>query len=204
MVQRTGNEVDMAVEIITTTNSMKKTKDRMSKSNLDKEMEKAKGKTSRRSFFSMLWIGLGIVALIELIGVVSAFLMPRKKKGKAGDFGAIIDAGPADKFPKESVTAFIRGKFYLCRLEDGGFLAVSRKCTHLGCTVPWSEKEKKFVCPCHASAFDIRGTVISPPAPRALDIYQLVIENNIVKVHTGKPVKRSEFHTDQVVYPKKA
>ena len=159
---------------------------------------------SRRSFLSILWIGLGFVALIEFIGIVTAFLLPRKKTVKTDGFGAIMDVGPVDKFPKESVTAFIRGKFYLCRLEDGGFLAVSRKCTHLGCTVPWSDKKQKFVCPCHASAFDIRGEVISPPAPRALDVYQLYIENNIVKVDTGKRIKRSGFIADQVVYVKKA
>jgi len=159
---------------------------------------------SRRSFLSILWIGVGFVALIELIGIVAAFILPRKKKVKTGDFGAIIDVGPVDKFPKKSVTAFIRGKFYLCRLADGGFLAVSRQCTHLGCTVPWSDKEGNFVCPCHASAFDITGEVISPPAPRALDIYYLYIENSIVKVDTGKRIKRIGFHADQVVYDKKA
>ena len=183
---------------------MKKVKDKMSNSDLKKKMEKTKEGTSRRSFFSILWIGLGIVAFIELIGVVTVFLFPRKKSVKAGDYATIIDAGPVEKFPKESVTAFIRGKFYLCRLEDGGFLAVSRKCTHLGCTVPWSDKDKKFVCPCHASAFDIKGEVISPPAPRALDVYHLYIENNIVKVDIGKRIKRSGFRTDQVVYVKKA
>ena len=183
---------------------MKKEKDRISKSDHKKERGKTKEGTSRRSFFSILWIGLGIVALIEFVGVVTVFLLPRKKSVKAGDYATIIDAGPVDKFPKESVTAFIRGKFYLCRLEDGGFLAVSRKCTHLGCTVPWSDKDKKFVCPCHASAFDIKGEVISPPAPRALDVYYLFIENNIVKVDTGKRSKRSGFRADQVVYAKKA
>jgi len=114
-----------------------------------------------------------------------------------------MEAGPVAKFPLNSVTAFIRGKFYLCRLEDGGFLAVSRKCTHLGCTVPWLDKEKRFACPCHASAFDIKGEVINPPAPRPLDLYRLFIENNIVKVDIGKRIKRSLFREDQVVYAKK-
>jgi cytochrome b6-f complex iron-sulfur subunit len=161
-------------------------------------------KTSRRSFFTKLCIFLGIIALIEFIGVVTAYLLSRKKREKAGSFETIIQAGPVEKFPNESVTTFIRGKFYLARLKDGGFLAVSRKCTHLGCTVPWLDKEKKFVCPCHASAFDISGEVISPPAPRALDVYHLYIENNIVKVDTGKRIKRGEFRADQVVYPKQA
>ena len=160
--------------------------------------------TSRRSFLSLFWLGLGIVAFIEFVGVVTAFLLPRKTKTNIGDFGTIIEAGRADKFSFNSVTAFIQGKFYLCRLEDGGFLAVSRKCTHLGCTVPWSDKEKKFICPCHSSAFDIKGEVISSPAPRALDVYHLFIENNIVKVDTGKRIKRAGFRTDHVVYAKKA
>jgi cytochrome b6-f complex iron-sulfur subunit len=82
-------------------------------------------------------------------------------------------------------------------------LALSRKCTHLGCTLPWVEKENKFTCPCHASTFDITGKVISAPAPRALDIYPVIIENNIVKVDTGELLKRSEFRSEQVVYPKK-
>ena len=158
---------------------------------------------SRRSFLNKLWIGLGVVALLEIIGVVTAFLLPRKIKAKTGEFGTIIDAGSAENFSIDSVTAFVRGKFYLARLEDGGFLALSRKCTHLGCTVPWVSKEKKFVCPCHSSAFDIRGEVISPPAPRALDIYHVFIENNIVKVATGRRIKRTEFRTEHVTYPKK-
>jgi cytochrome b6-f complex iron-sulfur subunit len=159
-------------------------------------------KTSRRSFFTMLWIFLGIAVMVEFIAVVSAFLMPRKRNKKAGSFGTVIEAGSVDKFPLESVTAFIRGKFYLARLEDGGFIALSRKCTHLGCTVPWMSKEKKFACPCHSSSFDIRGEVVNPPAPRALDIYHVFIENNIVKVDTAKKIKRTQFRSEQVTYPK--
>jgi hypothetical protein len=43
--------------------------------------------------------------------------------------------------------------------------------------------------------------VINAPAPRALDIYSLTIENRIVRVDTGQPIKRSTFHIDQVTYP---
>ena len=160
--------------------------------------------SSRRSLLTKLWIGLGLVALFEALGVVFAFLQPGKATSRTGAGESIIEAGPVDNFPLESVTAFVRGKFYLARLQDGGFLAISRKCTHLGCTVPWESEKKKFVCPCHASEFDIRGEVISPPAPRALDIYPIVIENNIIKVDTSSQIKRSEFRATHVVYPQKA
>jgi len=56
--------------------------------------------------------------------------------------------------------------------------------------VPWVEKEKKFICPCHASAFDITGSVIQSPAARALDLFPVTVENNMVKVDTGKRIKR--------------
>jgi cytochrome b6-f complex iron-sulfur subunit len=163
--------------------------------------EETRPDRNRRRFLTKLWIGLGIVAIGECIAVIITFLRPVKTGAKSGESSTIIEAGPVASFPPHSVTAFVRGKFYLCRLKDGGFLAVSRKCTHLGCTVPWVDTEKRFVCPCHGSAFDISGEVLSPPAPRALDIYGLFIENNIVKVDTGRRVKRSVFRADQVVHP---
>jgi len=159
-------------------------------------------RSSRRSFLSRLWIVLGVVALVELIALVAVFLNPRRPREKRGSSAKVVDAGPVEKFVPGSVTAFVRGKFYLARLEDGGFLALSRKCTHLGCSVPWEAKESKFVCPCHASAYDIRGEILRPPAPRALDMYALYIENNMVKVDTGRLIRRSEFRPDQVIYPK--
>jgi Rieske Fe-S protein len=168
-----------------------------------KEQKTDQGEVSRRSFLTFLWLGLGIVALVEIASVVVTYLRGGKRQQKTDQVHAIVEAGQVDQYALNSVTAFVRDRFYLCRLEDGGFLAVSRKCTHLGCTVPWRDKEKKFACPCHASAFDIRGEVISPPAPRALDIYRLTIENNVVKVNTNQPVKRSQFRAEQVVYLKR-
>ena len=155
----------------------------------------------RRSFLNKIWIGLGVLAFIEMVVLVVAFLRPRKTEAEKQDSDQIVTAGDVDSFGVETITAFVRGRFYLVRLADGGFLALSRKCTHLGCTVPWVSDEKKFLCPCHASAFDIRGDVIGSPAPRALDIHPLTIENNIVKVNTGKLVKRSRFEIEQVVFP---
>ena len=157
---------------------------------------------SRRSFLTRLWGILGAVAFAELIVMVIAFFSLRKPRTIAGDQDAIIVAGPVDSFDPGTVNAFIRGKFYLARLDDGGFLAMSRSCTHLSCTVPWVSGENRFICPCHSSEFDIRGEVINPPAPRALDLYPIVIENNVLRVDTSKLRKRSEFAADQVTYPK--
>ena len=171
----------------------------MSESNT-KNSTPAEPGSSRRSFFTKLWVFLGIIALAELIAVLFGYFKPRKQATSTTDTEAIITAGSIDKFIPGTVTAFVRGRFYLARLKDGGFLALSRKCTHLGCALPWVAGKKKFVCPCHASSFDIRGVVVSPPAPRALDIYHLYIENNIVKVNTGRLIKRRAFRPEQITY----
>ena len=167
----------------------------------NKVNEISEKRSNRRTFIGTLWIGLGLIAFAEIIWLIVSFLRPRKPKATLGDYGNVIQAGPVDGFAFGTVTAFPRGRFYLCRLDDGGFLAVSRQCTHLGCTVPWIEKTHRFECPCHASTFNIDGTVVEAPASRALDIYRVSIENKVVMVDTGARIKRTGFHKSQVVYP---
>ncbi|MGD2154145.1 MAG: ubiquinol-cytochrome c reductase iron-sulfur subunit [Gemmatimonadales bacterium] len=175
----------------------------MSQRNLQEEArqpEDAAGSSSRRSFLWKIWLALGGLALLEYLWLAADFLRPRSG-GAAEDAESIIVAGPVERFSPGSVTAFPAGKFYLARLENGGFLALSRECTHLGCTVPWLEDETRFVCPCHSSAYDMRGDVLSPPAPRALDHYAVRIENGIVKVDVSRRLQRRSFDYDQVVQP---
>jgi cytochrome b6-f complex iron-sulfur subunit len=156
--------------------------------------------TTRRSFLGRAWLWLGGLAILEGAWITTAILRPRKVKAKV-DAETIVVAGPVDRFEIGSVTAFPAGRFYLSRVENGGFLALSRRCTHLGCTVPWVAGEEKFVCPCHASSFDLNGDVLSPPAPRALDLHPVRIENGVVKVDTGTTVTRSRFSPSQVARP---
>lgn len=156
----------------------------------------------RRSFLNWIWAGLGAIVTVELVWMVTAFIRSRPLKGAGDNLGGIVTAGPVEEFEKNSVTAFPRGRFYLSRLADGGFLAVSRQCTHLGCTVPWIAEEKQFKCPCHASVFDITGNVMHSPASRALDLFPIRIVNDVVKVDTRRRLRRSEYRKEQVVYPK--
>jgi cytochrome b6-f complex iron-sulfur subunit len=158
---------------------------------------------SRRSFLRRLWKLLGLLAFVEAVWLVASYLRPRRERpGADGADGAggTVTAGRIGDFPPGSVAAFPQGRFYLARLDDGGFLALSRTCTHLGCTVPWVAEEGKFVCPCHASAFDIRGEVVNPPAPRALDLYTVRIEGEFVKVDLDESTQRKRFAATQVVY----
>jgi cytochrome b6-f complex iron-sulfur subunit len=166
-----------------------------------KKPDEAPDAVSRRSFLSILWSALGLAALMEFLWMTFSFLLPAKPGSAENQANTVIHAGAVASFAPGTVTAFQSGEFYIVRLDDGGLLALSCKCTHLGCTVPWIEKEKKFLCPCHASAFDITGNVINSPATRSLDIFPVVIENNIVRVDTGKRIKRGNLDSKQVIYP---
>jgi cytochrome b6-f complex iron-sulfur subunit len=152
------------------------------------------GVPSRRRFLGWLWGGLAAALAVELLAILGAFLRPRRR---AATRPGLLEAGPVDAFAPGTVTAFPAGKFYLVRLPGGGFLALDRTCTHLGCTVPWVEERRCFACPCHASTFDITGAVESPPAPRPLDLHPVRIENGVVKVDVSRRVRREAFDPAQ-------
>jgi cytochrome b6-f complex iron-sulfur subunit len=166
-----------------------------------KETAKKDQDLPRRNFFRTAWLVLGAVVTLQFLWIGFDMLRPRKRRRRGTAAGTIYIAGPVERFEPGSVTAFPDGPFYLARLADGGFLALNRTCTHLGCTVPWIEEDQQFACPCHASVFDITGEVLSPPADRALDMYAVRIENGIVKVDLSGVIKRRGFETAQVTRP---
>jgi cytochrome b6-f complex iron-sulfur subunit len=111
-----------------------------------------------------------------------------------------VIAGRVDEFQPGTVSHVQKGRFYISRLEDGGFLALWHRCTHLGCTVPWRDGEDRFLCPCHSSIFTPVGEVISGPAPRPLDLFPLEIVDGDIVVDTGRPIQRDRFDPSQATY----
>ena len=165
-----------------------------------KKIKEGPRPTERRGFLTKIWIGLGLVTLLELAaGGISFFVSGRKEKG--GKLPPLlIDAGPVTDFPPGSVTLVRPGNCYLSRLEDGGFLAISRKCTHLGCAVPWVAERKQFECPCHASVFDHTGMVVRSPAPRALDLYPITFDHDRIVIDINHPIRRANYRPEQLSY----
>jgi len=153
--------------------------------------------TGRRRFLNAVWAFFGLIAAAEFGWVGLSFLNSRKERNRPVETERVVTAGPLERFKPGTVTAIPNGGFYLARLEDGGFLALSRTCTHLGCSIPWNEEKKQFICPCHGSTFDLTGEVLTAPAPRPLDIYPTRIENGVVKVDMAAPRKRERFDPTQ-------
>ncbi len=58
----------------------------------------------------------------------------------------------------------------LVRTQHGEFLAYSRKCAHLGCSVEFDRQQRCLTCPCHQGAYDPRtGYVMYGPPPQPLE-----------------------------------
>jgi menaquinol-cytochrome c reductase iron-sulfur subunit len=75
------------------------------------------------------------------------------------------------KITSEKETAWV------VQLPDQKIVAFGPQCTHLGCAYHWEEATGEFLCPCHSSVFSLSGAVVSGPAPRPLDRYDVKIEN---------------------------
>ena len=142
----------------------------------------------KRIIFTLLGIELFYV-LFNLLG-----------KKKAKNNVELFIAGEVHSFQNGSIYPFSSGRFFLSKFDDGGLLAISIKCTHLGCMVQPDSGDEGYTCPCHSSSFNKYGEVKSPPATRALDIFPIIIENGQVKVDVGNPVKRKNFRKSQLTY----
>jgi menaquinol-cytochrome c reductase iron-sulfur subunit len=69
-------------------------------------------------------------------------------------------------------TSTSHGGFIIRKSEDpNDLLILNSRCTHLACSVNWSEADKVYLCPCHDAKFGTQGEVLSGPPPRALDRY---------------------------------
>ncbi|OGO32331.1 MAG: hypothetical protein A2Z29_02500 [Chloroflexi bacterium RBG_16_56_11] len=161
---------------------------------------------SRRRFISRLWWAAAGVVGIEIIGGLVASLQPRVSAGSFGGKIKVATVAEARAMPVGTVTYFPEQRFYLSRVESG-FLALYRKCTHVGCVVPWQPDDPsedglapkgRFNCPCHGGIFDRYGIVHSGPPPRPLDIFPISIEDAELVVDTGNTIERTGFEQSQV------
>lgn len=103
------------------------------------------------------WLRLGAAAKVELD---TPTLFKTRVERKAG---WIVD--------EEEISV------YLLTSNGRDFIAMSNICTHLGCRVRWIAAQEQFFCPCHNAAFDKFGEVASGPPPKALDRFEVKVED---------------------------
>lgn len=157
-----------------------------------------------RRKFLLRGVGFASLAFLGQFALASVdFLYPRLR----GGFGSKITVGNADDLRAElgnREPKFIPdGRFYLALYEGdpgeaadipaykaanvdvSGFMALYRKCVHLGCSVPYCPPSKWFECPCHGSKYSINGEYREGPAPRGLDQFRAEVVDGELIVDTA-------------------
>jgi Rieske Fe-S protein len=62
------------------------------------------------------------------------------------------------------------------------FLALTSRCSHVGCPVNYVEAAQSFVCPCHGGVYDFRGQRIAGPPVRGLDRFETRLRRGQLEV----------------------
>lgn len=148
---------------------------------------------NRRNFIKK---AIGAIIGLQFVALFYSFFRSGAKEEKASS--EWLDLGMVDDFQKGKTYSFPNNKLFLHRTAEGEFLALSNKCTHLGCAINLDAASGNFICPCHASHFDKLGRVIQSPAKRALDYYPIRIQALHVKVDLNGGIKRTSFNPNQL------
>jgi cytochrome b6-f complex iron-sulfur subunit len=134
---------------------------------------------SRRDFLKLARDGFLALSSALTLGGLLRYLdfdanpAPRKE----------FDLGPAANYPLNSRTILAEPPAVVLHTEHG-FSALSRVCTHLGCTL--ESNIQGFACPCHGSHFDANGNVRHRPADRPLEALRVkVTEQGNLKIFTS-------------------
>lgn len=139
---------------------------------------------ARRNFLVRAWqAGIAMMA-IPAAWTTWDLLRPLPTTG----FGGTVKAVKADVVPEDNVLKVPAARSFLTRV-NGEVVALSEKCTHLGCGVPFCESSGRFECPCHGSVFNRAGDYVAGPAPRGMDMYPVETgEDGFVYINTGERV----------------
>lgn len=140
---------------------------------------------TRREFFSYSFMGASLLAsLALLVYYVAQFLFPSANEN------------PTRKIYITTTDKIAPGKSYTFRDLKGAritvtntgeeFIALSTKCTHLGCQVHWKKDEQVFFCPCHEGYFSPRGEVLKGPPPAPLNSYKVEVVDKAIYIYVDE------------------
>jgi len=90
--------------------------------------------------------------------------------------GATINLGSPSTYGAGSATYISEGRLFVANTGTEIY-ALSQKCPHLGCRVPFCDSSGWFECPCHGSKYDIGGEWVEGPAPRGMDRFSLKVDS---------------------------
>ena len=155
---------------------------------LDSSGSDTEPRQDRRKFLlKFSWTGLGIF-LTAFSAAVLKFFWPRVSNRPDSS----VQVGFPDDYRPGQVVYLPDRKLFIAR-NAKGLLALSARCTHLGCMVVWNRDHQMFLCPCHGGKYDAEGRNVEGPPPRPLDLYALRIdENGFLVVDEDMVIRRGQ------------
>mmetsp|Transcript_51806 Transcript_51806/g.76788 ORF Transcript_51806/g.76788 Transcript_51806/m.76788 type:complete len:219 (-) Transcript_51806:364-1020(-) len=144
----------------------------------------------RRNLMNLILVGSAAVTVGGLAVPFIAFFVPPGAGGGGGGVSAknalgddlyakaYLDSHPAND---RNLAQGLKGDAtYLIVKEDKTLesYGLNAVCTHLGCVVPWSAANNKFMCPCHGSQYAPDGHVVRGPAPLPLALAHCDTDEN--------------------------
>ena len=134
------------------------------------------GRAKRRDLLRIGFLSASALAATELVATVGLFMHVSRIIGLGASVPlAQTKAEILERFAStnDEPILFAQHRFFLIHAPNG-VAAAFRRCTHLGCAVPFSIAEDRFHCPCHGSIYDKHTALaLSEPAPRGLDLFHL-------------------------------
>lgn len=152
------------------------------------------GSISRRAFLKLLMGFSIVISTLPLTPIAKYFFAApnsansqKKKIANVKDLpegSTMVFFFPGEEESHRSFLTHLSGEYLAEAAQSGfpyvynGFVAFNTVCTHLQCPIELPDDDV-FICPCHGGFFSVvDGTVLGGPAPRALPIIKLEIDDS--------------------------
>ena len=130
---------------------------------------------NRKDFLQLF--GLGATALVAsaCLGGCGSSSKNSDPVPAASGIDFTVDLAAASSAPlNDAATGYIYSPtrdVIVAKTTAGTYVALQAPCPHQGTSVYFAQSQNRFICPNHNAIFDLAGTVLSGPAPRALKQY---------------------------------
>ncbi len=166
---------------------------------------------NRREKLFLFWALAATLLVVVFTGAIVIFALPRTPTrvaiGSVDAFplNAVTEAYLSVEFPAPDARGPSTGRIWVVRDAEGNFTAFLARSTHLGEPVNWVSERRRFEDPMHGAKWSSLGEYLEGPAPRGLDRFPVLVENNQVFVLTqliyGASNQSSTFESAPVPVP---
>jgi cytochrome b6-f complex iron-sulfur subunit len=135
----------------------------------------------RRNFLIKILKSFWSAVILGSIYPIFRFLYPKLSTNNDVD---IVKVGRVEDFTGRSfrLYKFGRRRIILIQLGENRIVALSAKCTHLGCTVRYIKSRNIIKCPCHGGEYSIDGRVLKGPPKKPLQKYDVKVRNGEIYI----------------------